>query len=141
MKKIIYIIAVLMGLLTLSDCNGRMKYCGQVQFCQLPAEFRDKMLMVWQKTESIYYDSTGILNASTIINLTKEPYFARSIEYGLWVTHKEIRDKNGKVLYKFPREVPYPFIITDEYLYYPEEYNMQPSNINDSTVFFQFKRR
>lgn len=126
---------------TFSGCNSRMKYSGKVMFCQFPSEFRDTMLKVWERTESIYYDSTGVWNACDLVNLTKEPYTAHSIEYGLWVTHKEIRDKNGKVLYKFPREAPYPFIITDEYLYYPEEYNMQPSNINDSTVFFQFKRR
>ncbi len=84
----------------------------------------------YKSIKSEYNNSTSIFCLDESCN-----YSVRSKETGPWIDYSILTDNNKKITYRVEREIPTPYIIFQNKLYFMTEYNLLRSIKNEEVIF------
>ena len=122
MKLYLYIILSL----AFVSCNSPQTE--NVIFSNLNQEIQDTLLIINHKVLEEGYLPNSLIDFSgnCVLKIT---------EIGPWTYSKRILNTNSMKSVKIRPNTPDPYIVYDNYLYYPDEYNLFIMGFSDTTVF------
>lgn len=129
--KTLFIIIVSLATLWLFDslhgCSIISIRDSKVSFQELPQEIQDT-IAYWRENYGCYFTNSDSLiqmgEGMPLVISFDDKYFLENEKFGPWVKSRILtRISDGKT-YKFPRETPTPFIIRNDTLVIPTDYNI-----------------
>ena len=107
-------------------CNNRSYK--DTLFCELDKEVQDTLLYINQQVLEHGYEAPSIIDFSG--NCKSDVKFLSS-----WVISNQIEDTVNKISVSLPTNAPKPYIVHDNTVYYPEDYNLMVFGFNKNTKF------
>lgn len=128
--KTLFIIIVSLATLWLFDalhgCSLISIRDSNVSFQDLPKEMQDTILF-WKENHGSYFtnsDSLISIGEMPLVISFDDKYSLENEKFGPWVKSRILtRISDGKT-YKFPRDTPTPYIIRNDTLVIPTDYNI-----------------
>ena len=96
-------------------CNNRSYK--DTLFCELDKEIQDTLLFINQHCFEEGYDTIDLIDFSG--NCKSSVNFFSS-----WVIRNQIEDTVNKISVSLPTNAPKPYIVHNNTVYYPEDYNL-----------------
>lgn len=129
MKKLLYIIIYLQILSIMISCIGKNKEPSDIYFGELDKVIQDSLL----KLNSRIFVNYNV-SFPTLIDFSNRCELVR-VEIGPWIVSKYIIDTISKRKIEIPRNAPDPYIVYDDYVYYPHEYNLLVMGFDKNSLF------
>ena len=107
-------------------CNNRSYK--DTLFCELDKEIQDTLLFINQHCFEEGYDTINLIDFSG--NCKSSVNFFSS-----WVISNQIEDTVSKISVSLPTNAPKPYIVHNNTVYYPEEYNLMVMGFDKNTKF------
>ena len=123
MKYLCFIFCVLL----VGACSSTKGSGKETLFCELDKEVQDSLLSVSRKVLEEDYAPQAMIDFSGNCKFTE-----RNI--GPWVVGIQIEDTVNKRSVSLPTNAPMPYIVHNNTVYYPEEYNLLVSNYSAITL-------
>ena len=113
-------------------CNNRSYK--DTLFCELDKEIQDTLLFINQHCFEEGYDTIDLIDFSGNCKLSVK--FLSS-----WVISKQIVDTVNKKSVSLPTNAPMPYIVHNNTIYYPYEYNLLVFGFKNKTKFRTIKMK
>ena len=121
-KSILFIINILL----IISCN-RTNY-EKCHFAGLDKDIRDSVLIISNKVLKNDYQTSCLIDFSGRCKFAKRTF-------GPWITSTEIRDTVSNKKVSLPYNAPIPYIVYDDCVYFPEEYNLYVIGFENNPIF------
>ncbi len=116
----------ILGVLLVGACSSRSYK--DTLFCELDKEVQDTLLSINQQVLEHDYEAPSIIDFSG--NCKSNVKFLSS-----WVISNQIEDTVNKINVSLPTNAPKPYIVHNNTVYYPEDYNLMVFGFNKNTKF------
>lgn len=103
-------------------------------FCELDKEIQDTLLFINRHCFEEGYDTIDFIDFSG--NCKSSVKFLSS-----WVISNQIEDTVNKISVSLPTNAPKPYIVHNNTVYYPEDYNLMVFGFNKNTKFRTIKMK
>lgn len=97
-------------------------------FCELNKEIQDTLLFINRHCFEEGYDTIDFIDFSG--NCKSNVKF-----WGSWVISNQIEDTVNKISVSLPTNAPKPYIVHNNIVYYPEDYNLLVFGFKNKTKF------
>lgn len=121
-KCLLFIINILLVI----SC-GRTSY-KKCHFIELNKLIRDSVLIISKKVLKNDYHALNLIDFSGRCKFTEKTF-------GPWITSTEIRDTVNNKKVSLPYNAPIPYIVYDNCVYFPEEYNLYVIGFENNPIF------
>ncbi len=121
-KSILFIINILLVI----SC-GRTRYT-KCHFVELDKLIRDSAIIISRKVLNNDYHASSLIDFSGRCKFTERTF-------GPWITGIEIRDTVSNKKVSLPYNAPVPYIVYDNCVYFPEEYNLYVVGFENNPIF------
>ena len=116
----------ILGVLLVGACSSRSYK--DTLFCELDKEVQDTLLYINQQVLEYDDEAPSIIDFSG--NCKSDVKFLSS-----WVISNQIEDTVNKISVSLPTNAPKPYIVHNNTVYYPEDYNLMVFGFNKNTKF------
>ena len=116
----------ILGVLLVGACSSRSYK--DTLFCELDKEVQDTLLYINQQVLEHDYEAPSIIDFSG--NCKSSVNFFSS-----WENSNQIEDTDNKISVSLPTNAPKPYIVHNNTVYYPEDYNLMVFGFNKNTKF------
>lgn len=122
MKYLYFIFCILL----VGACSNRSYK--DTLFCELDKEIQDTLLFINRHCFEEGYDTIDFIDFSS--NCKSNEKFLSS-----WVISNQIEDTVNKISVSLPTNAPKPYIVHNNTVYYPEDYNLLVFGFKNKTKF------
>lgn len=122
MKYLYFIFCILL----VGACSNRSYK--DTLFCELDKEIQDTLLFINRHCFEEGYDTIDFIDFSS--NCKSNVKFLSS-----WVISNQIEDTVNKISVSLPTNAPKPYIVHNNTVYYPEDYNLLAFGFKNKTKF------
>lgn len=122
MKYLYFIFCILL----VGACSNRSYK--DTLFCELDKEIQDTLLFINRHCFEEGYDTIDFIDFSS--NCKSNVKFLSS-----WVISNQIEDTVNKISVSLPTNAPKPYIVHNNTVYYPEDYNLLVFGFKNKTKF------
>lgn len=109
-------------------CSNIKQSSKDTLFCELSKEVQDTLQSISQKVLEEDYNPQALIDFSGNCKLTEK-------HIGSWTTGIQIEDTINKVRISLPTNAPMPYIVHNNTIYYPYEYNLMVMGFDNNTRF------
>ena len=127
-KKIMKYLCFIFCVLLVGACSSTKGSGKETLFCELDKEVQDSLLSVSRKVLEEDYAPQAMIDFSGNCKFTE-----RNI--GPWVVGIQIEDTVNKRSVSLPTNAPMTYIVHNNTVYYPEEYNLLVMGFDKNTKF------
>ena len=128
MKYLYFIFCILL----VGACSNRSYK--DTLFCELDKEIQDTLLFINRHCFEEGYDTIDFIDFSS--NCKSNVKFLSS-----WVISNQIEDTVNKISVSLPTNAPKPYIVHNNTVYYPEDYNLLVFGFKNKTKFRTIKMK
>ena len=128
MKYLYFMFCILLA----GACNNRSYK--DTLFCELDKEIQDTLLFINRHCFEEGYDTIDFIDFSS--NCKSNVKFLSS-----WVISNQIEDTVNKISVSLPTNAPKPYIVHNNTVYYPEDYNLLVFGFKNKTKFRTIKMK
>lgn len=128
MKYLYFIFCILL----VGACSNRSYK--DTLFCELDKEIQDTLLFINRHCFEEGYDTIDFIDFSS--NCKSNVKFLSS-----WVISNQIEDTVNKISVSLPTNAPKPYIVQNNTIYYPYEYNLLVFGFKNKTKFRTIKMK
>lgn len=128
MKYLYFIFCILL----VGACSNRSYK--DTLFCELDKEIQDTLLFINRHCFEEGYDTIDFIDFSS--NCKSNVKFLSS-----WVISNQIEDTVNKISVSLPTNAPKPYIVHNNTIYYPHEYNLLVFGFKNKTKFRTIKMK
>lgn len=124
-KKISVFDFVILIVLLVAACTNVGKSDKDIAFSELSKDIQDTLLCISQKVLEEDY------SPQTMIDFSGNCKFVEK-NIGPWTVGIQIEDTVDNISISLPSNAPAPYIVYDNYIYYPYEYNVLVMGLNNT---------